>query len=79
MGYTINETQVGFQVVEAGHKPLLLDTWDTKEEAERSVEKWKARDNLSGAIAEFLDDMVQEYEGILGDEVKQMLKEADWS
>ena len=52
-----------------------LDYCDTKEQAERAVKQWDAREDLSLDISNFQDEMVEKYSGLLDEEeIKQEIK-----
>ena len=62
-----------FQVKE-GNGTLVY--CDTKEEAEREIKEWNARDDLRDNISEFIDGMLDKYGSLLEDEeIRSMLKE----
>lgn len=81
MPYEIKDVEDKFSVIEKfAHPavdPLILETCDTREEAEEAIKQWEARDKLENEICDFVSEKVDEFTRILErSEILQMIREA---
>ncbi len=69
------ETGATCKLVEAGYRPMNIGYYATRELAEKSKAEWIARDELQEKINDFVDEMLEEFEGQLEDEeIRTMIK-----
>ena len=75
--YEIKEEEGKFVVYEKHPgRSVKLQTCDTEKEADLAIDQWKARDQLSEKIEEFLEEVDKEFSGMLDrDEIRQMIRE----
>lgn len=76
MGYIITENNGKFDLTESGYKRLKLGVYATRKEAEVSLKKWEARDDLGDQISDFFHNVIDNFGTILTEkEIIEMIKE----